>query len=271
MSLQRYAIVLSYCGEKYAGWQTQPDGNTVQDRLEKAISVIASEKINVVCAGRTDAGVHATAQVCHADLPSARPATAWVRGVNGLLEQSIQVQSVHPVSKEFNARFSATERCYRYVLYRAQVLNPLLNGRAARVFRPLNTISMQQAAAIIIGEHDFSTFRSSQCQAKTPIRTLKSIDFHEQGDLLIIQFRANAFLHHMIRNIVGALVEVGTQKRDLVWFQQMFNARDRKQGALTFSPEGLYFCGVSYSKGDAPESLRRACEPSALNRAQWWT
>jgi tRNA pseudouridine38-40 synthase len=270
MGLQRHALVLSYCGEKYAGWQTQTDGNAIQDQVEKAVSTIATQKISIVCAGRTDARVHAIAQVCHADLPKSRPLTAWVRGVNGLLDPSIRVRSVHIVPATFHARFSALERCYRYVLYQDPVANPLLHQRAAWVFRPLDIDAMKQAAITLIGEHDFSSFRSSQCQAKTPVRTIKNIDFHEEGNLLIVQFSANAFLHHMIRNIMGALVEVGTEKRDLAWFKQMFDAKDRRVGAATFLPEGLYFCGVTYQKGDISESLRLACEPSLLSKAQWW-
>jgi tRNA pseudouridine38-40 synthase len=270
MSLQRHALVLSYRGENHAGWQTQPDGNTVQDRLEAAISTIANQTISLVCAGRTDAGVHATAQVCHADLPTTRPSTAWVRGVNGLLDSSIQVQSIHTVSDKFHARFSATERCYRYFIYRSAVANPHLYQRAVQVFRPIDSKPMRAAAEMLLGEHDFSSFRSSQCQASSPIRTVRSIEFYEEGSLLIIEFRANAFLHHMIRNIVGALVEIGTARRDLPWFVHMFESKDRRLGAPTFAPDGLYFCGVRYPPSESPLSLQEACEPSPLNKAQWW-
>jgi tRNA pseudouridine38-40 synthase len=270
MSFQRFALVLSYCGEKYAGWQTQPSGNTVQDHVEKALSTIALETISAVCAGRTDAGVHAVAQICHADLPISRPVTAWVRGVNGLLDSSIKVTSIHSVSEKFNARYWAIERCYRYVIFRGSVSNPLLNRRVGWVFRPLDVSLMREVSRRLIGEHDFSSFRSSQCQANSPIREIRAVEFHEEGDLLFIEFRANAFLHHMIRNIVGALVEVGTAKRDVAWFTAMFAAKDRRLGAPTFAPDGLYFCGATYPEADTPSSLRLACEPSALNKAQWW-
>jgi tRNA pseudouridine38-40 synthase len=270
MSFQRFALVLSYCGEQYAGWQTQPNGNTVQDHLEKALSTIAAQPLSSVCAGRTDAGVHAIAQICHVDLPISRPITAWLRGVNALLDRSIQVQSIHPVSDTFHARFSALERCYRYVIHRGSVPNPLLHCRVAWVFRPLAVGEMYSTAQELVGEHDFSSFRSSQCQAKSPVRTIRSIAFHEEGNLLFIEFRANAFLHHMIRNIVGALVEVGTARRDTAWFKQMFEAKDRRLGAPTFAPDGLYFCGATYPEAQVPNSLRIACEPSALNKAQWW-
>jgi tRNA pseudouridine38-40 synthase len=270
MSFQRHALVLSYSGERHAGWQTQPSGNTIQDQLETALSSIAAQPISVVCAGRTDAGVHAIAQVCHVDLPNSRPATAWVRGVNALLDASIQVQSIHPVSDKFHARFSALERCYRYVIYRGTVRNPLLYKRVAWVHRVIEVQDMYRAALALVGEHDFSSFRSSQCQANSPIRTIRSIEFHEEGKLLFIEFRANAFLHHMIRNIVGALIEVGTSRRDLRWFNQMFEAKDRRLGAPTFAPDGLYFCGANYPAADVPNSLRIACEPSALIKAQWW-
>jgi tRNA pseudouridine38-40 synthase len=270
MSLQRYALVLNYSGEKHAGWQTQPHGNTVQDQLEKALSTIAVQPLSVVCAGRTDAGVHALAQVCHVDLPISRPETAWVRGVNGLLDSSIKVQSIHPVSDKFHARYWALERCYRYVIFRGSVSNPLLHQRVGWVFRPLDVQVMLDAAHSLIGEHDFSSFRSSQCQANSPIREVRTIEFHEDGSLLFIEFRANAFLHHMIRNVVGALVEVGTGKRDLAWFKAMFEAKDRRLGAPTFAPDGLYFCGATYPQVDTPSGLRLACEPSSLNKAQWW-
>jgi tRNA pseudouridine38-40 synthase len=270
MSFQRYALVLSYSGEKYAGWQTQPEGNTVQDQLEKALTTIAVQPISTVCAGRTDAGVHALAQVCHVDLPISRPVTAWVRGVNGLLDSSIKVQSIHPVSDKFHARYWALDRCYRYVIFRGSVSNPLLHLRVGWVFRPLDVEVMLNAAQSLIGEHDFSSFRSSQCQANSPIREIRNIEFHEDRNLLFIEFRANAFLHHMIRNIVGALVEVGTARRDIAWFKAMFEAKDRRLGAPTFAPDGLYFCGATYPEADTPSSLQIACEPSALNRAQWW-
>jgi tRNA pseudouridine38-40 synthase len=270
MILQRHALVVSYAGEKYAGWQTQPDGNTIQDLVEAALTQIASQPIAVVCAGRTDAGVHATAQVCHADLPTNRPATAWVRGVNGLLGTSIQIKSVHAVSDQFNARYSAIERCYRYVIYRGSVASPLLQQRTGFVFRPLDVETMKQAAATLQGEHDFSSFRSSQCQASSPVRTVHSIEFHEDGPLLIVQFLANAFLHHMIRNMMGALVEVGTARQSLDWFGQMFASKDRRLGAPTFVADGLYFCGVTYASGSAPADLISACSPSPLNKAQWW-
>jgi tRNA pseudouridine38-40 synthase len=270
VALQRHAMVITYSGENYNGWQTQPDGSAVQDHLQSAFSKIADQPISLVCAGRTDAGVHAVAQVCHADLPLNRPVTAWVRGVNGLLSPSVQIQSIHLVDQSFHARFSAVERCYRFVIYRNSVANPLLHKRAVLVFRPLNIGTMRKAAAILIGEHDFSSFRSSQCQARSPVRTINSIDFYENGNLLTLQFRATAYLHHMIRNIMGALIEVGTERQSLDWFSHMFSAKDRRLGAPTFPPEGLYFAGVAYPEESTPLSLRIACEPSSLDKAQWW-
>jgi tRNA pseudouridine38-40 synthase len=270
VALQRHAVVIRYSGENYNGWQTQTDGSAIQDHVENAFSKIADQPISVVCAGRTDAGVHAISQVCHADLPTSRPLTAWVRGVNGLLGSSVQIQSTHIVDQSFHARFSAVERCYRFVIYKNSVANPLLYKRAVLVFRPLNTDTMRKAAATLIGEHDFSSFRSSQCQARSPVRTINSIDFYEDGNLLVLQFRATAYLHHMIRNIMGALVEVGTSRQSLDWFSHMFNAKDRRLGAPTFPPEGLYFAGVAYPEESTPSSLRIACQPSALDKAQWW-
>jgi tRNA pseudouridine38-40 synthase len=174
------------------------------------------------------------------------------------------------VDSEFHARFDATSRSYRYLIYRGTSAHPLLNGRAGWVFRPLDIQKMEVAARSLLGQHDFSSFRSSQCQANSPVRELTMLRFREQGDVLAIEFKANAFLHHMIRNIVGALVEVGTEKRDLAWFESVFKAKDRRLGAATFSPDGLYFLAPTYRSDKAPEKLRAACARLTEEQAQWW-
>jgi tRNA pseudouridine38-40 synthase len=268
--MSRFVLVVAYDGAPFHGWQTQPSGMAVQDVLENALSKVADQAIKVVCAGRTDTGVHALAQIVHCDLPDTRPETAWFRGVNALLPASVQVKMVCHVDSEFHARFDAIERSYRYLIYRSASAHPLLSGRAGWVFRPLDIQKMEVAARTLLGQHDFSSFRSSQCQANSPVRELKMLRFREQGAVLAIEFKANAFLHHMIRNIVGALVEVGTEKRDLAWFESVFKAKDRRLGAATFAPDGLYFLAPTYSSDKAPEQLRAACAEHTEEQAQWW-
>lgn len=267
--MSRRAFIASYCGSAFPGWQTQVNGKAIQDVVQGALSVISDQPCKIVCAGRTDAGVHALKQVFHVDISTMRPDSAWVRGVNALLPSAIAILNSFRVSEDFHARFSALGRTYRYVIERSSVQSPMLVGRAGWVFRPLDVNAMRIAAALLIGEHDFSSFRSSQCQSRSPIRTIFELEFAERGSLLAIQIRANAFLHHMIRNIVGALVEVGTGRRDLTWFRGMFLAGDRRLGAPTFSAAGLYFVGVDYEFGDAPSDFITAAAPIPLGNAQW--
>jgi tRNA pseudouridine38-40 synthase len=270
MNLIRFALVVSYDGATFDGWQTQPSGKAIQDYLEAALSKVASQQVAVVCSGRTDSGVHAIAQVVHADLPSNRPATAWVRGTNAMLPASIRVRSVHEVPTSFHARFSALERSYRYMLYQGPYLPPHLHQRVGWTFRDIDIAVMKACSQLLVGEHDFSSFRSSQCQAATPVRVITNIEFSTQGPLTIVKFSANAFLHHMIRNIMGALVEVGTHRKDLQWFQAMVAAKDRTKGAPTFSAHGLYFVGTRYPTDTTPDSLLRACSLDEAKEAQYW-
>jgi tRNA pseudouridine38-40 synthase len=268
--MSRFALMIAYDGAHFQGWQTQPNGLAVQDIVEKAVSHVAAQAVKVVCAGRTDTGVHALAQVVHGDLPDNRPGTAWVRGVNALLPASVKVKMVCPVNAEFHARFDALERSYRYLIFRSPSLHPLLSGRVGWVFRPLDVQKMELAAFTLRGEHDFSSFRSSQCQANTPVRNIRKIHLYEQGPVLALEFTANAFLHHMIRNIVGSLVAVGTGKRDLDWFEGVFKAKDRRLAAPTFAPHGLYFLGPTYESEKAPKQLTDACALHTAEQAQWW-
>jgi tRNA pseudouridine38-40 synthase len=270
MTLRRSALVISYDGSSYPGWQTQTNGLAIQDLVTKAISEIASTPLSIVCAGRTDSGVHALAQVVHVDLPLSRPATAWTRGVNALLPPTIRVTDAIEVNNDFHARFSAQQRSYRYLLHRGQVLPPLLHRRVGWTFRALNVAVFNECAQKLVGEHDFSSFRSSQCQAASPVRTVSEISLSEHGSLLMVVFRANAFLHHMIRNLMGALVEVAVGRRDVSWFEQVLAARNRTVSAPTFSPDGLYFLGPTYRPEDVPLELSQACEASSKADGLYW-
>lgn len=242
----RVALALEYRGTAYCGWQSQSGGGSVQDALETAVSTVAAAPVRVTCAGRTDAGVHALAQVVHFDTDAQRPETAWVRGVNARLPPDIAVRWAQAVDPEFHARFSARGRRYRYLLLNRPQRPGLLADRVAWYHRPLDLAAMQAAARLLLGEHDFSSFRAAECQAKSPVKTLQRADVARQGDLLVFDFAATAFLHHMIRNIVGALVYVGKGAHPPEWITELLAARDRTQAPPTFAAAGLYFAGVDY-------------------------
>lgn len=242
----RIALGLEYDGSGFSGWQSQAGGNTVQDALETALSAIAGHPVRVVCAGRTDAGVHATAQVVHFDAAVHRPVTAWVRGVNAHLPASIAVRWAVPVADDFHARFAARARNYRYLLLNRPQRPGLLAGKVGWCHRPLDLSAMRAAAECLPGEHDFSSFRAAGCQAKTPVKTLYRFDIARQGELIVFDCCANAFLHHMMRNLVGALVYVGLGRMRPEDFVRLLEARDRRLGAPTHAPDGLYLIGVEY-------------------------
>jgi tRNA pseudouridine38-40 synthase len=242
----RIAIGVAYCGTGLEGWQSQASGNTVQDHLERALSEIAGERVGVTGAGRTDAGVHASAQVAHFETAAARPDSAWVRGANSLLPASIAVQWAVQVAEDFHARYSAASRSYRYVLYNHPVRPALLAGLAGWFHLPLELGSMREAARSLIGEHDFSGFRSAECQAKSPVRVMQVAEVRASGPYLLFDFTANAFLHHMVRNIVGSLVYVGKGEHPPRWLAELIAARDRRLAAPTFAAAGLYLSEVRY-------------------------
>ena len=242
----KFAIGVSYCGAGLEGWQSQPSGNTVQDRLERALSEIAGERISLTAAGRTDAGVHARGQVAHFETSADRPESAWVRGANTLLPDGIAVQWATRVAGDFHARYSAASRTYRYVLYNHPVRPALLAGRVGWFHLPLDLENMREAATYLLGEHDFSSFRSAECQAKTPVRIMKHLALDASGAYVVFDFTANAFLHHMVRNIVGCLIYVGKGKHPPGWMSELMDARDRRLAAPTFSPDGLYLFEVRY-------------------------
>jgi tRNA pseudouridine38-40 synthase len=243
---RRMALRLAYDGPAFQGWQTQPGGRTGQDLVEAALATMAGHPVATVCAGRTDAGVHAVAQVVHFDTPTERPDGAWLRGVNAQLPPTIAVQQVSPVAPDFHARFGALRRRYRYLILRTPTRHPLWTGRAAWVYRPLDADRMREAAGALLGQHDFSAFRSSQCQARSPVRVLERLDLFERGDLLVLDVQANAFLHHMVRNLAGALVWVGMGRRPVDWTAEVLAGRDRRLAAPTLAAQGLYLTGVEY-------------------------
>jgi tRNA pseudouridine38-40 synthase len=228
------------------GWQTQPGGGAVQDALEAALAAIAGTAVGISAAGRTDRGVHAGAQVAHFDTPAARPLSAWVRGVNAFLPESVAVLWAHAVSAEFHARYSAGSRTYRYRLLNRPVRPALCARYVGWYHAPLDLQAMREAAGALLGEHDFSAFRAAECEAKTPVRTVHSIAIERAGDELDFVIRANAFLHHMVRNIVGSLVYVGSGKQPPAWVAEVLASRDRAKAAPTFAAEGLYLERVEY-------------------------
>lgn len=244
---QRWALSLEYLGRDFNGFARQAStANTVQQRLESALSKVACEEIQVICAGRTDAGVHATAQVVHFDTTRLRPSKAWVLGANTYLPASIRVHRAQPVSWQFHARFSAQARTYRYVLASAQVPSATFCDQVSWTRFALDLHAMQQACRFFLGEQDFTSFRTVQCQAKSPVRRIEHIQLHSVNGLFVLEITANAFLHHMVRNIMGSLIEVGRGARPPGWIAEVLAARDRAQAAPTAQPGGLYLVGVSY-------------------------
>lgn len=243
---ERVAIGLEYDGRAFCGWQTQPSGCAVQDHLERALAAIQGEAVRTVCAGRTDAGVHARGQVVHFDSPQARPLTAWVKGVNAHLPAGVAVRWAHRVPAHFDARRHARERVYVYLLLNRPVRPALLHGRVGWVHGNLDDAAMASAAASLLGVHDFSAFRAAECQARSPVRELRGVRLARRGDVLSIEFRANAFLHHQVRNMVGALVWVGLRRRPAEWVAELLASRDRTRGAATFAADGLYLTQVTY-------------------------
>ena len=252
----RIALGLQYDGSPYSGWQLQPNQITIQGELERAIAGFIGESaskdspVQTITAGRTDAGVHALGQVVHFDTTVDREMFSWVRGVNSYLPKSIVVNWATKVSGEFSARFSASERTYIYALHAGPCSSPMMNQRAGYVMLPpnswFNVDAMREAAACLIGEHDFSSFRSSECQSKTPVKTMYSIDIFSKEPWLYFRIRGNAFLHHMVRNLVGTFLMIGREKREPEWMAEVLAAKDRQVAAPTFMPDGLYLAKITY-------------------------
>jgi len=245
--MQRIALGVAFNGSPYDGWQSQPGGNTVQDQLELALANFSAlPRVSTLCAGRTDAGVHGLMQVVHFDTPVQRTEHAWVRGTNRFLPRDIAVQWARQVPDSFHARASARARRYAYVLLESPVRPSVDRGQVGWVFRPLSLEAMQQASQALIGEHDFTSFRAAQCQAHSPVKVLRRLEITRRGAYWRFEFEANAFLHHMIRNIMGCLIAVGAGHQPPEWMARVLQARSRDAAAPTFSPDGLYFLGPVY-------------------------
>ncbi|RZU97984.1 tRNA pseudouridine(38-40) synthase TruA [Spiribacter vilamensis] len=244
--MTRLAIGVEYDGAAYSGWQRQHHADSVQGHLDKALGAIARHPIDTVAAGRTDAGVHACEQVVHFDTDANRPDRAWVKGVNTHLPDNIGVRWIAYPGDDFDARRSATSRVYRYLLIDSPERPVLLRDRVGWTFRALETVPMQQAAESLTGEHDFSSFRASACQAHHPIRRVDALTVMRYRGVIMVDIRANAFLHHMVRNIVGTLMAVGTGERPVEWVSDVLAARDRRRAGITAPAPGLYLVGVRY-------------------------
>jgi len=246
MTIKRIALGIRYDGSPYHGWQSQDNLSTVQEQLERALSRVANHTVTVTCAGRTDAGVHATSQIVHFNTDADRSEESWVFGANSNMPMDIRVLWAKPVSHDFHARFSATARRYRYLLLNQKIRPGILRNFVGWCRRPLDETRMQKAANYLLGENDFSAFRGSGCQAKSPVRTIKHFSIQRQRSLLILEIEANAFLLHMVRNIAGSLIAVGSGDKPSEWMKEVLESRDRREGGVTIAPNGLYLVSVAY-------------------------
>lgn len=251
----RYALGIEYDGKNYCGWQRQNHSPSVQENLENALSKIAAEPIQVVCAGRTDTGVSATNQVIHFDTNKVRKDVAWTLGVNTSLPSDIAVRWVKPVTSEFHARFSATARRYRYVIYNARLRPAILSNGLTFFHHPLDEKLMHKAAQVLVGKHDFTSFRTVHCQSHSPVRTLFHCDVTRQGNYVILDVKGNAFLHHMVRNIAGSLMRVGQSIEPISWIEEILKAKNRCLAGITAPSNGLYFVDVDFPEAfELPKS-----------------
>lgn len=251
----RLAMCVEYQGTQYRGWQVQKSGvPTIQAELEAALSKVADEPIATIVAGRTDAGVHATNQIVHFDTTKFRKPYGWTMGVNGHLPDDISIKWTQPVDEFFHARFSAKERAYRFVIHNQWIQSALLCKTTTWEKHPLDVSLMQQAAKVLLGTHDFSSFRAAECQAHSPVRELREISIERMGDFVVLQLRADGFLHHMVRNIVGVLIPIGTGRKPIQWAKEILEYKDRTKGGVTAHGEGLYFIRARYERDDLPEN-----------------
>ena len=242
----RIALAVEYDGSPFCGWQYQDHSPSVQETVEKALSKVANHFVRVTCAGRTDTGVHATEQIIHFDTEAVREDHQWVFGANANLPDSISILWARRVSDAFHARFSAIRRRYRYAILNRRIRPALLAHRVVWEYRPLDVARMLEAATYLIGEHDFSSYRALACQAKSPVRTLYQLDVKRQGELISLDLEANAFLHHMVRNIAGVLMTIGAGEQAPGWAKEVLERRDRTLGGVTAPAGGLYLTGVEY-------------------------
>lgn len=244
--MARVVLGVEYDGGAYAGWQLQQGAPSVQGVLQQALARIADREVAVACAGRTDAGVHALEQVVHFDCEAARPMQSWLRGGNSQLPADVRILWARPAVADFHARYSAIARFYRYVILNRPARSALLRNQATWCHQPLDVDAMQAAGRHLLGEHDFSSFRAQSCQSLSPNRFMYFVEVWRQGDLLLVDICANAFLHHMVRNIVGVLLEIGMGRRGVDWTLELLAARDRRLAAMTAPADGLHLGGVYY-------------------------
>lgn len=243
----KFALGIEYDGSRFAGWQMQKHGTrTVQECVEIALSSVANQPVQVVCAGRTDTGVHATGQVVHFECDSPRQEKAWVMGVNTRLPDDVSSIWAKPVGEDFSARFSATARQYRYIILNRQARPAILNKKVTWKHGVLNVEAMHEAAQALLGEQDFTSFRSSACQAEHAMRNVHWVKVSREGDYIYIDIEANAFLHHMVRNIVGSLMMIGQSVKAVGWMADLMRCKDRNQAGPTAPADGLYLVKVSY-------------------------
>jgi len=242
----RIALAVEYDGSPFCGWQYQDHSPSVQATVEKALSRVANHPVRVICAGRTDTGVHATEQIIHFDTESQRDDHQWVLGANTHLPDSISILWAKQVSEDFHARFSATRRRYRYVILNRRIRHALLAHRTVWEYRPLDESRMAAAAKYLVGEHDFSSYRALACQAKSPVRTLYQLDVKRHEEIITLDLEANAFLHHMVRNIAGVLMSIGAGEQEPIWAKEVLEKQDRTLGGVTAPAGGLYLTGVDY-------------------------
>ncbi len=251
----RWAMGVEYDGSRYHGWQIQDGVESVQGVLEQAIANVANHPVRVYCAGRTDTGVHGLGQVVHFETDAERTTRSWILGTNVNLPGDVNVNWVERVSSDFHARFSAVSRRYRYVILNRMTRSAVWRERAVWIHRPLDEVLMQQAAVDLVGTHDFSSYRALACQAKSPVRTVKSLTVTREADRIVIDIEANAFLHHMVRNIAGVLMAIGAGDHPVSWAKEVLAYRDRTLGGVTAPPQGLFFVSVGYPPAfDLPEN-----------------
>ncbi|MBY7733602.1 tRNA pseudouridine(38-40) synthase TruA [Francisella philomiragia] len=244
--MKNYLLQIEYFGKNYCGWQRQSHSPSVQEELEKALSKIANQNIEVTCAGRTDTGVHATSQVVNFHSDADRTLSSWMRGTNALLPKDIKILDIREVDNDFNSRFTAINRTYNYIIYNSITSSPIFVEHCLWENRELNIDKMNQACKYLLGEQDFTSFRSSQCQSNTPFRNIQKAEFIKQGYFIVFEVIGNAFLHHMIRNFIGSLLKVGLEFESPEWIKLVLETKDRTRAAETAKAHGLYFVGVEY-------------------------
>jgi tRNA pseudouridine38-40 synthase len=256
--MMKYAIGIEYCGAAYCGWQRQAHCDSVQQNLESAIGYVADHPVELICAGRTDTGVHAVEQVAHFETSAERSNRAWVMGSNCRLPRDIRLKWAIAVADDFHARFSARTRAYRYIIHNSSVPSAIFHDRCSWEHQPLDQAAMHDCAQMLLGENDFSSFRAAGCQSRSSSRNVHEISVSRQGEFIFLDIRANAFLYHMVRNIAGSLVAVGKGEQDADWFAGVFRARDRRLAEKTASAAGLYLLQATYeAKYKLPTQLKK--------------